>query len=98
MTFEEFKLSLTEETLPPALPKLLQALWYDAKKEWDKAHSLAQDEDTLEGSWVHAYLHRKEGDIGNASYWYSCANRKMPQGDLRLEWEEIVQHLLSFIK
>ena len=93
MTLIEFKNSLNNPTPPPA-PPLLQALWHDALGEWNKAHNLAQDMNTPDGSWIHAYLHRKEGDQSNAQYWYNRANRKMPAYSLEQEWEEIVSELL----
>ena len=65
-------------------------MWYDGKGDWHKAHDIAQDIHTREGSWIHAYLHRKEGDLSNAQYWYHRANQKMPTYDLSKEWEELV--------
>ncbi|MCW5909461.1 MAG: hypothetical protein KIT62_00215 [Cyclobacteriaceae bacterium] len=94
MTLSEFKLSLKEQQ-PPQVAVLLQALWYDAKGDWEKAHNLAQDVHTADGSWIHAYLHRKEGDTGNAQYWYYRANRKMPKQTLEEEWEFIAGELLN---
>jgi len=94
MTFEDFKNSLNDSLPPQSVGKVLQALWYDGKMDWEQAHNLAQEEHTREGSWVHAYLHRKEGDAGNASYWYSRAGKKMPSCSLKQEWEEIVNALL----
>lgn len=70
-------------------------MWYDGKDNWEEAHNLAQDIHTTEGSWVHAYLHRKEGDLGNASYWYHRAGRTMPTLSLEKEWEEIVNAFLN---
>lgn len=94
MTFEEFQQSLQETTPPPAVSLLLKALWYECKGDWDMAHNIAQDIHTLEGSWIHAYLHRVEGDQGNASYWYHRANKKMPNCTLKEEWGNIVKELL----
>lgn len=94
MTFEEFKASLSKENPPSELNRTLQALWQDAKGDWDTAHRLAQSVDSTDGAWVHAYLHRKEGDLSNASYWYSRANQKMLQQSLAEEWAQIVQTLL----
>ncbi|HNT50301.1 MAG TPA: hypothetical protein PLM56_05440 [Cyclobacteriaceae bacterium] len=93
MTLQEFKTSL-EEQQPPPVAVLLQALWYEAKGDWEKAHNLAQDVHTPDGSWIHAYLHRVEGDISNAQYWYHKANRKMPKVSLKEEWEDIANELL----
>jgi hypothetical protein len=94
VTFLEFKNSLNSTT-PPQLPTLLKVLWHDACGEWDKAHDLAQDANNADGSWIHAYLHRKEGDRSNAQYWYQRANRKMPTYSLEQEWEEIVIEFLT---
>jgi hypothetical protein len=73
----------------------LEALWYDGKDNWDRAHEIAQDITTDDGSWIHAYLHRKEGDHGNAAYWYRRAGRSMPQVSLGEEWKQIAQALLQ---
>jgi hypothetical protein len=94
VTVIEFKKSLDNPFLPQ-VPALLKALWHDAHGEWDKAHDLAQDVNTTDGSWIHAYLHRKEGDRSNAQYWYHRANRKMPNYSLEQEWEELVIALLK---
>ena len=94
MTLAEFKES-TKQSAPPAnLNTLLQALWHDAKGNWDKAHELAQEVETPAGSWIHAYLHRKEGDLGNASYWYSRAKQPVCNKQLDEEWDEIATALL----
>ena len=73
----------------------LLALWWDAKGDWEKAHGIAQDVAGQDGAWVHAYLHRKDGDLGNAGYWYRQAGREIATGDSRLEWEGIVGELLG---
>jgi hypothetical protein len=73
----------------------LRALWFAGRGEWERAHEIAQEDNTREGSWVHAYLHRTEGDTGNASYWYQRADRPAQTGDLRTEWETIVTELLQ---
>ena len=73
----------------------LQALWQDAHGHWERAHALCQEAKSREGDWVHAYLHRKEGDEGNAGYWYSRAGRKMPECGLEAEWAVIVAALLE---
>jgi len=97
MTFEEFRQSATGSSgaPPPGLSGALQALWFDARGDWDKAHEQAQNDRTRDGSWVHAYLHRKEGDVGNAGYWYSRAGRPAVGGSLGDEWQTIVKALLS---
>lgn len=95
MTFSEFKSSLQKAEPPQNTNKLLQALWYDAKGDWDMAHNLAQEIETMDGSWVHAYLHRKEGDESNARYWYHRARKSFPSVNLEQEWEEIVSDFLN---
>jgi hypothetical protein len=96
MTLEEFRQSLARSQTPPAgITPLLQALWHDAKGEWDQAHELAQEVETKDGAWVHAYLHRKEGDLDNAGYWYRRASRDRFNGALDDEWTSIVTALLA---
>jgi hypothetical protein len=73
----------------------LRALWFDARGEWAQAHELAQAAGDRDGAWVHAYLHRKEGDAMNAGYWYARAGRPAAAGDLAAEWAEIVRTLLA---
>lgn len=90
MTLAEFERSDSRVLHGPLL-----ALWWDANGDWSKAHEVAQDVETPDGAWVHAYLHRKDGDAGNAAYWYGQAGRPVAGGDLRMEWEEIVRELLK---
>jgi hypothetical protein len=73
----------------------LQALWWAAKGDWNKAHNIVQDEDTQDAAWVHAYLHRVEGDLGNAGYWYRRAGKPTATDTLDAEWERIVAALLT---
>ena len=94
MNIETFKASFTE-TAPPDLPLSLQALWHEAKGEWNAAHDLLQNDNSDAGSWVHAYLHRKEGDAGNAAYWYRRAGKPVASGPLEAEWEAIATSLLA---
>jgi hypothetical protein len=94
MDFEVFKASLQQET-PPELPIPLLALWYEARGDWNRAHALVQNDPTRESAWVHAYLHRKEGDIANARYWYNRAGRPYVESDFESEWEEIARMLLE---
>ena len=95
MNIDEFQASLARgEPDDPCAP-LLQALWWDAKGDWHRAHEIAQDVETAMGSLVHAYLHRKEGDVGNAQYWYRRANRPLFQRSLEQEWEAIVTELID---
>ena len=93
MTFEEFIQSVSNSQ-PPKTTPLLQSLWYDKKGDWNKSHDIAQDIHTPDGSWVHAYLHRKEEDIWNADYWYRRAGRTRPSVSLDKEWESIVKAFL----
>jgi hypothetical protein len=95
MTLDELKATLGSPAPPAGLPPAILALWHDARGDWDAAHRVAQDIDTRDGSWVHAYLHRKEGDIGNAGYWYRRANRAPASGSLDDEWAAIVSALLT---
>lgn len=94
MNFEEFQESVAASAPPPELPLALVALWWDFKGDWTKAHECAQQSEASEHAWVHAYLHRKEGDSDNASYWYRRAGRKEFSGSLDEERKEIVQALL----
>jgi|SRR5262245_28856724 len=94
MTLGEFKATLSDATPPDVAPALV-ALWHDARGDWERAHHVAQDVDDASGSWVHAYLHRKEGDLGNAGYWYRQARRSAASGSLNDEWNAIVTELLS---
>ncbi len=94
MTFPEFKKSLRDPQ-PPDLSPLLVSLWWDGKNKWDQAHDVAQDIESPAGSWVHAYLHRREGDLGNAAYWYRRAGRSMPSSTLEAEWADLVNYFLQ---
>ena len=94
MTAEEFRAS-TKASAPPGVGPLLRALWHDARGEWDAAHQLAQEVDDVDGAWVHAYLHRKEGDASNAAYWYRRAGKAIARESLDAEWESIVTALLG---
>ena len=94
MTLEEFLTSIRSGTPLSASPLVL-ALWHAARGDWDEAHRLAQDVDTPEGAWVHAYLHRREGDLGNASYWYRRADRPDATDSLDEEWTRLAEHLLD---
>jgi hypothetical protein len=94
MNLHDFKQSLQALNSPAGVSVYLKALWHDAKGEWEKAHELIQDLPDKTASWIHAYLHRKEGDIWNADYWYSKAGRKRPSVSLEEEWDHIVNELL----
>jgi hypothetical protein len=90
----DFKASLSAAEPAPSLGAPLQGLWWAAKGDWDRAHKIVQDEDTQEAAWVHAYLHRVEGDLGNAGYWYRRAGRPAAKDSLDSEWEQIASALL----
>lgn len=95
MMFEDFQSTLKNATPPADLPPLLEALWYDARGDWEQAHNIAQEIHSEDGSWIHAYLHRKEGDLGNAAYWYRRAGRPVAKGSLQDEWRQIAGALLG---
>jgi len=94
-TLAEFSQTLSSSSPPADLPATLVALWNDRKGNWDAAHGIAQDIDDEDGAWIHAYLHRKQGDLGNAAYWYSRAGKPVSELSLEEEWEEIVGDLLA---
>lgn len=95
MTLEEFQQTIDTQTAPADVSNPLMALWYDAQNDWDSAHDFAQRNNGVESAWVHAYLHRKEGDLANANYWYGRAGRTLPDQRLEEEWQSIVQELLK---
>ncbi|WP_161888790.1 hypothetical protein [Pontibacter russatus] len=95
MNHATFKQSLSADTPPNDASVYLQALWYDSKGDWDKSHELIQDLPDADAAWIHAYLHRKEGDIWNADYWYRRASRKRLSVSLDEEWEQITAALLA---
>lgn len=95
MDLPEFRTTLGAAAPPPALPMALQGLWWDAKGDWARAHDCAQAQDDADGAAVHAYLHRKEGDLANARYWYARAGRAAPGGALEREWEALARELLG---
>jgi hypothetical protein len=98
MDLEAFKASLRESSPPAGASGALQALWYEARGDWDQAHLLAQGQDDAAGAWVHAYLHRVEGDPSNAAYWYRRAGKDASSAPPAGEWEEIAGALLSGCK
>lgn len=91
MTLDEFT---QLEQCPSELPKPLQALWHEFKGDWNRAHEIVQNASDAESAWVHAYLHRKEGDLSNARYWYRRSDQPECQADLNQEWEQITRELL----
>jgi hypothetical protein len=90
----DFRASLSGTSPASGLEPPLAALWWAAKGQWDAAHKIVQDEDTANAAWVHAYLHRVEGDLGNAGYWYRQAGQPVAKDSLEAEWERIVSALL----
>lgn len=97
MTFDDFRQSLTATAPLAGLTPALAGLWWDGKGDWKRAHESAQQDEGGEGSWVHAYLHRKEGDQGNAAYWYSRAGKPVCREPLDAEWVRIAKALLGRI-
>jgi hypothetical protein len=95
MTFDVFRASLDGWEPPADLPRAALALWHDGKGDWTRAHEVAQEIHDRTGSHVHAYLHRKEGDIGNALYWYRRAGVNPASGSLNDEWQTLVEQVLG---
>jgi hypothetical protein len=96
MRYDEFAESLSHAAPPAGLSPYLLALWHDRRGDWDQAHTTVQDIEDTTASWLHAYLHRKEGDESNARYWYRRAAKPFPAGrTLEQEWDEIARALLS---
>lgn len=95
MTFLDFEKSLQSQKPPANISPNLVALWYDGKGNWNKAHDLADGNPYPEADWVHAYLHRKEGDEWNANYWYRRAGKTMPNLSLADEWIFLVNYFLA---
>jgi hypothetical protein len=91
----EFKASVSGAAPARGLDAPLAALWWAAKGNWDAAHKIVQDEASADAAWVHAYLHRVEGDLGNAGYWYRQAGKPVATGSLETEWEGMVSALLE---
>ena len=95
MTLDEFRQSLTAAEPPAGLSHALAGLWWNGKGDWTRAHESAQQDKGPEGAWVHAYLHRKEGDQDNAAYWYSRAGKTVCRESLDEEWRSIATALLG---
>jgi hypothetical protein len=93
MDAAEFRRTITEGEKPEGLTALLEALWWDAKGDWARAHALVDELETPEGMAVHAYLHRKEGEAWNADYWYRRAGRRFHRETLEAEWAALVEGL-----
>ncbi|MEP7280103.1 MAG: hypothetical protein ABI813_15755 [Bacteroidota bacterium] len=94
MQFEAFVKSISGAQPPAVLNPYARSLWYDAKGDWGTAHTIIQDMDDATAARIHAYLHRKEGDSGNAGYWYKRAGQSMPKYTLSDEWKEIAKTVL----
>jgi hypothetical protein len=94
MDLNTFKDSIATNQVPAQASVYLKALWYDQKGDWEKAHQLIQDLPDKNAAWIHAYLHRKEGDVWNADYWYRNAGRKRPAVSLQEEWEQLTAAFL----
>jgi hypothetical protein len=88
---QDFKNSLNQDIVPDQLSVYLQAMWFDGKGDWKRAHDLIDHLTDQTAAHVHAYLHRKEGDLWNADYWYSRAGKKRPDISLEAEWEALVK-------
>lgn len=95
MTPDDMKRGAASAPPPSGLPPALRALWWAAKGEWERAHDIVMGEDDADAAWVHAHLHRVEGDIGNARYWYRRAGRPVATGPLEAEWDAICAALLA---
>ena len=94
MQLNEFLDSTKKEVTPDGLSEPLQAMWYARKGDWDKAHNIAQSISSELGSWIHAYLHRVEGDLSNADYWYKRAGKPQFQGSTEAEADDIINSIL----
>jgi hypothetical protein len=99
MTYEDFLKSAhgAEPGPPGGLSLVVQALWWDARGDWEQAHELCQAQDDADGAWVHAYLHRREGDPGNAAYWYRRAGKPVCQDSLSSEWQALARAFLPAV-
>jgi hypothetical protein len=95
MNLSEFKRSLAKAKPPAGLAPALVALWWAGKDKWDKAHTIVMDEGGKDCAWVHAYLHRVEGELGNARYWYRQAQRPLSSKPPPAEWDAIVEALID---
>ena len=94
-SYLEFEKSLSLTEVPENWPDALKSMWFDAKGDWESSHNIAQDMHCKLGSWLHAYLHRKEGDRFNAGYWYRLAEKPFPKSTIEEELKEIVIYLIA---
>jgi hypothetical protein len=90
-----FRKTFVDDEPPSGLSRQLRALWYAGNQYWDRAHALIQTQDDTDSCWIHAHLHRLDGDLPNAAYWYARAGRGVPECDTESEWEQIVRVLLA---
>jgi len=97
MTPSAFKSTVSQSKPPAGLAGALAALWWAAKGDWDKAHTIVMNDDSRDAAWVHAYLHRLEGDLDNARYWYRTAGRPVSHGTAEAEWDEIIAVLAALL-
>jgi hypothetical protein len=95
MTLAQFKRTLASTNPPAGVAPALAALWWAGKSDWQRAHAIIMEADGADAAWVHAYLHRVEGDLGNAGYWYRQAGQPVAKDSLEAEWERIVSALLG---
>jgi hypothetical protein len=95
MTLAEFERTLSQANPPAGVAPAVAALWWAGKGDWDKAHKLVMDDDGKDCAWVHAYLHRMEGDVENAAYWYRQSRKPAANGPLQAEWNAIASELLA---
>lgn len=95
LTIQSFKESLQFSSPEKNSSPIVKSLWYDAKGDWDKAHAEVDHLQDRDAAWVHAYLHRKEGDLWNADYWYAKAKKSRPSISLEQEWENLVEYFFS---
>ena len=98
MNIKDFEASARNDPSPPdGLPPALRALWLAKAGRWHESHDLCQDVPDPDGAWIHAYLHREEGDLGNAAYWYSRAGKQQPGPGVSLEqeWRELAAEFIG---
>ena len=95
MTPSKFRRSLAADDPPETLSDVQRALWYGARGDWNRAHELAQGEQSADAAWIHAWLHRVEGDLDNARYWYGQARRPERTGTTDDELNELLAEFLT---
>ena len=95
MDLSDFRASLEASAPPSSITSELRALWLDANGDWQAAHEIAQALPDPDGAWIHAYLHRKEGDVANAGYWYARAKKPVPKASLDTEWSVLAREFLA---